>query len=136
MYRFNFYKKAIIQGWMIALLLTIIAGLVIYWFMPRDMFSKVKRIVQGFKGMQSLYKSKIAEAPERHVDVKTDEKVSLSYNLKAVLISGEEKYAFVKRGDESYFFKEGMIIGSLKVEYITVDSVIIEDRGKKVVIKW
>lgn len=136
MYRFNFYKRKNIQGWVLPLMLGIIGAGVIYRFMPRDMFSKVKRIVPEFKGVQSLYKSKMADVTKGHDDVKSDEKMNLNYYLKAVLISGEEKYAFVKRGDESYFFKEGMVLGSLKVEHITVDSVVIEDRGKKVVVKW
>ncbi|MEO0250890.1 MAG: hypothetical protein ABIM44_01450 [candidate division WOR-3 bacterium] len=136
MYRFNFYKKTNLGKWIFALILGSIGLGAIYLGISYNVLSHMRRILIDVKVMPSSHKGKITGVSKVNAGFKTIEGMGSDYRLKAVLISGEEKYAFIKRGDESYFLKEGMILGALKVEYITVDSVIMEVGGKKVVVKW
>lgn len=136
MYRFNFYKKTNLGKWIFALILGSIGLGAIYLSISYNVLSHMRRILIDVKVMPSSHKGKITGVSKVNAGFKTNEGMGSNYRLKAVLISGEEKYAFIKRGDESYFLKEGMISGALKVEYITVDSVIMEVDGKKVVVKW
>lgn len=60
------------------------------------------------------------------------------YQLKSVLIVGDEKYVlFSAPNGEYYMLKEGMEVGSLSVLTVTLDSVVLnKGHGERVVLRW
>jgi Tfp pilus assembly protein PilP len=135
MYRFNFYKRSLPVG-KVAILFVLL--ILVYFSLSLNLPKKIAFKLR--RNSVSFFAKVTGEARVKSSRSPTAKEPATYYNslfkLNAVLISGDQKYAFLKRGMESFTVKEGMLIGKMRIESITTDSVVIVEENRKEVIKW
>jgi len=131
MFRFNFYKKEFPFSSFLVILLTFL--LAFGYVNRKEIIATIGKINVSLKRTPAKEDLKVASSkPSKNLPRDT------GYQLKSVLIVGDEKYVlFSDQNGEYYMLKEGMEVGSLSVVAVTLDSVVLnKGHGERVVLRW